>query len=255
MNTTTAPDPASEPDAEASADESTSGTGRPIRLVLSAIGVAMVLIGGSMLAYVAWEYYGTDIVARHRQADIRADLEARWRYPTVADVVGPDAAGASLGSAVALIRIPAFGSGYEVPMIEGVRDSDLADGIGHFPGAGPGQIGNFALAAHRVTHGEPFRHLPDLKRSDEIIVETADAIYRYVLDTNPSDLVVPFTDGWVLDAVPTPPEGESPPPGMLDFGGTAIADRAIITLTTCSELFHTDDRMVAFGHLVSTVPK
>ena len=29
----------------------------------------------------------------------------------------------------------------------------------------------------------------------------------------------------------------------------------LITLTTCSELFHTDDRMIAFGHLVSTVRK
>jgi sortase A len=252
MNTTTALEPDPEPDAAAGADE---GRARPVRFVLAVIGVAMILIGGSMLAYVAWEYFGTDIVAHRRQAEIRDDLEARWKYPTVADVLGPESSGAPLGSAVALIRIPAFGSHYEVPMIEGVRDSDLAQGIGHFPGTGPGQIGNFALAAHRVTHGEPFGQLPDLRPHDEVIVETADAIYRYVLDTDPNDLVVPFTDGWVLDPVPTPPEGESAPPGMPDFGGSAIADRAIITLTTCSELFHTDDRMVAFGHLVSTIPK
>ena len=29
----------------------------------------------------------------------------------------------------------------------------------------------------------------------------------------------------------------------------------LITLTTCSELFHTDDRMISFGHLVKTEPK
>jgi sortase A len=252
MNTTTAREPDPEPDAGPAADE---GRARPVRFVLAVIGVAMIMIGGSMLAYVAWEYFGTDIVAHRRQAEIRDDLEARWKYPTVADLLGPEASGASLGSAVALIRIPAFGSDYEVPMIEGVRDSDLAQGIGHFPGTGPGQIGNFALAAHRSTHGEPFGQLPDLRPGDEIIVETADAIYRYVLDTDPNDLVVPFTDGWVLDPVPTPPDGESAPPGMPDFGGVAIADRAIVTLTTCSELFHTDDRMVAFGHLASTVSK
>jgi sortase A len=252
MNTTTALDSDPEPEVDPPAGRATP---RPVRPVLWAIGIVMVLIGGSMLVYVGWEYYGTDIVARHRQAEIRADLKARWQYPTVADVVGPDAGGASLGSAVALIRIPAFGSHYEVPLIEGVRDSDLAEGIGHFPGTGPGQIGNFALAAHRVTHGEPFGELPDLRPGDEIIVETADAIYRYVLDTNANDLVVPFTDNWVLQPVPKPPEGESPPPGMPDFGSAAIANRAIITLTTCSELFHTDNRMVAFGHLVSTIPK
>jgi sortase A len=30
------------------------------------------------------------------------------------------------------------------------------------------------------------------------------------------------------------------------------AGQRLITLTTCSELFHTDNRMIAFGHLVST---
>jgi sortase A len=30
---------------------------------------------------------------------------------------------------------------------------------------------------------------------------------------------------------------------------------ALITLTTCAELFHTSDRLVAFGHLVRTEPK
>jgi sortase A len=28
----------------------------------------------------------------------------------------------------------------------------------------------------------------------------------------------------------------------------------LITLTTCSELFHTDNRMIAFGHLVGSRP-
>jgi sortase A len=29
----------------------------------------------------------------------------------------------------------------------------------------------------------------------------------------------------------------------------------LITLTTCAELFHTDERMIAFGHLVDTARK
>jgi sortase A len=29
----------------------------------------------------------------------------------------------------------------------------------------------------------------------------------------------------------------------------------LLTLTTCSELFHTDNRMIAFGHLVKDTPK
>jgi sortase A len=251
MNTTTAVEPGQEPQSPPHGDLPR----RPSpRLIAWVIGVALVVIGASMLAHVGWEYYGTDILARHRHADLRDELRASWRYPTVTDVVGPEAASVSLGSAVALIRIPAFGPDFEIPMIEGVRGGDLANGIGHFPGTGPGQIGNFALAGHRVTNGEPFRGLPDLRPGDEIIVETADAIYRYVLDTDPNDLIVPFTQSWVLDPVPMPPAGESPP-GMIDFRGEAIPSRPLITITTCSELFHTDTRMVAFGHLVSAVPK
>jgi len=29
----------------------------------------------------------------------------------------------------------------------------------------------------------------------------------------------------------------------------------LITLTTCAELFNTDERMIAFGHLVQSRPK
>ena len=96
--------------------------------------------------------------------------------------------------------------------------------------------------------------MPDLRPGDEVIVETADATYTYVLDTDPNDLNVPFTQNWVIDQVPVPPEGQSPPPGMPTFESTQPTE-AIITLTTCSELFHTDNRLVAFGHLVSTTPK
>lgn len=213
----------------------------------------MLAVGVAILGWVAWQYWGTDIVAKRAQAEIREEIHAKWDYPTLADLLGPQYNGASLGSADALVRIPAFGAEYEVPLIEGVRENDLKRGIGHFPGTAPGQIGNFALAGHRVTNGEPFHDLPDLRPGDQVIVETADAIYTYVLDTDPNDLVVPFTQTWVIDDVPVAPEGEAPP-GMPQLEGST-ATEAIITLTTCSELFHTDDRMVAFGHLVSTTPK
>jgi sortase A len=223
------------------------------QLIGFCVALALLLTGVSLLAYVGWQYWGTDYVAKKKQAEIRTELRDRWEHPTVGDVLGPEAAAPRQGSAEALVRIPRFGTSYEVPLIEGVRDSDLEKGIGHFPGTGPGQVGNFALAAHRITHGEPFRDMPDLRPGDEVIIETSDATYTYVLDTNPNDLVVPFTESWVIDQVPVPPEGEAPP-GMPTFDSSR-PKKALITLTTCSELFHTDNRLVAFGHLVSTTPK
>ncbi|MGI8887781.1 MAG: sortase domain-containing protein, partial [Nocardioidaceae bacterium] len=121
------------------------------------------------------------------------------------------------------------------------------------PGTGPGQIGNFALTGHQVSNGEAFGDLLDLRPGDEVIIQTPDAIYTYVLDTDPNDLQVPLTDNWVIDPVPVPPDGEGPP-GLpkLEIDHPMIA---LITLTTCSEIFHTDDRTVAFGHLVKTEPR
>jgi hypothetical protein len=68
------------------------------------------------------------------------------------------------GKASALIRIPAFGKKYVVPVLEGTSSSVLTKGFGHFTrSADPGEVGNYALAAHRVTHGEPLRRMPELR--------------------------------------------------------------------------------------------
>ncbi|MFP5282231.1 MAG: sortase domain-bontaining protein [Actinomycetes bacterium] len=58
--------------------------------------------------------------------------------------------------------------------------------MGHYPStAGPGQVGNFALAGHRITHGQPFARLLELDRGDKVVVETRDAVYTYVLERGP----------------------------------------------------------------------
>ncbi|MGN6253209.1 MAG: sortase domain-containing protein [Marmoricola sp.] len=192
------------------------------------IGVAMIVAGLALLAWLAWLFFGTTYLA-HR--DQRQAVQSFERGERLSDVE-------------AVVRIPRLGADYAVPVYEGVTDDVLARGLGHFPGtAGPGQRGNYALAGHRVTHGEPLRHLPDLRPGDRVLVETHTERYVYVLDTDPNDLVVPFTAGWVLERHPTNPgDGPQPP---------ADQDR-LITLATCSEIFHTDDRMIAFGHLVRT---
>ena len=153
------------------------------------------------------------------------------------------------GDASALLRIPRFGRSYMVPVIEGVAREDLTRGIGHFvDSADPGRVGNYALAGHRVTHGEPLRRMPELRPGDKVVVETVTAEHVYRIDTDPEDLVVPFTSTWVLDPLPKNPQAGGPQPAQKK-------GQRLITLTTCSEIFHTDDRMIAFGHLVRTTEK
>lgn len=229
-------------------DEASERRTRNARGVSFYIGLAMVLAGLGVLGYVGWQFYGTNIVARHTQERVVADLEQEWR--TSAPDTSSVEPKARLGRATALIRIPKFGEDYVIPVLEGIGDDELSSGYGHFPDtAGPGEVGNYALAAHRVTHGEPLRDMPKLRPGDEVIVETRDTIFTYQLDTDPNDLIVTFEGIWVIDPVPTnPSHGGVQPPSQRPR-------QQLITLTTCAELFHTDDRMIAFGHLVDTEPR
>ena len=204
------------------------------------IGVGLVVLG-----YVAWQLYGTTYVAqRDQEQTVQRTLQA-WAEPVTVSEARP----VPEGEATALVRIPAFGKGYVVPVFAGTSDEVLARGYGHFDhAAGPGEVGNYALAAHRITHGEPLRRMPELRPGDRVVVETRTATYTYELDTDPNDLVVDFTQGWVVDPLPTNPVRGGVQPDQRP-------GQRLITLTTCAELFHTDERMIAFGHLVETVPK
>ena len=212
------------------------------------VGLGLVAAGLVLLGYVAWQFYGTNIVSGRHQREAVAQLQREWREdPAPSTAAKPGADAVKLGQATALIRIPRFGDDYVMPVFEGVADDVLAKGFGHFEGAAQaGEKGNYALAAHRVTHGEPLRDMPSLRPGDEVIVETREEIYTYVLDTNPNDLVVTFNDVWVVA-----PEPENPTAG----GVGPVDDPRLITLTTCAELFHTDNRMIAFGHLVAKEPR
>jgi sortase A len=222
-------------------DEGKPRTGRRVSFW---IGIGLILAGLGLLGYVAWQFWGTNWISKRHQREITHALEQDWSSGQ-----GKKPKFVPHGQASALIRIPKFGKKYVVPVLEGVSQDVLAKGYGHFEDtADPGDVGNYAIAAHRVTHGEPLRHMPDLRPGDKVIVETVDSTYTYVLDTNPNDLVIPFTNVWVIDPVPDNPKEGGPEPKQEE-------GQRLITLTTCSEIFHTDNRMIAFGHLVSAEAK
>jgi sortase A len=227
-----------------SADEPAAEKPRTGRRITFWIGIGLILAGLGLLGYVAWQFWGTNWVSKREHRQITSELQKDWGSGN-----GKAPKFIPKGQASALIRIPRFGKKYVVPVLEGTTQEILAKGYGHFDDvADPGQIGNYALAAHRVTHGEPLKNMPDLRPGDKVIVETVDATYTYELDTNPNELVIPFTETWVLDPVPDNPDPGEPEPEQVE-------GQRLITLTTCSEIFHTDNRMIAFGHLVKSEKK
>lgn len=197
--------------------------------IVTFVGVVSILTGLGFLGYVGWQYFGTNIVSKQEHEKVTQQLVTNWDD-------GID------GNAIGLLRVDRFGKDYEVPIVPGFGDKALASGVGwHEKGEAPGEIGNFAIAAHRVTHGEPFRDFLKLRKGDKVEVETRTRIYTYELRDNGTDRVLDFSQGWVLDQVPG--------------GKGEVATKAVLTMLTCSELFHTRNRNIVFGDLIDTQKK
>ncbi|GGF55190.1 hypothetical protein GCM10011519_31340 [Marmoricola endophyticus] len=191
-------------------------------------GVLLIVVGLGLLGYVGWQMFGTNVVSRHEAGQIRERTERAWER-------GEE------GPSRALLHVPRFGASYSVPIVQGFTDDNLAKGVARYTdGAKAGGLGNYVLAGHRVTHGEPFSKFPDLRKGDLVEVETRTATYTYRLRNSGTDTIVDFTTAWPLWPVPSPSAKGAAPTQHL------------ITLLTCSELFHTDDRSVVVGDLVKT---
>ncbi|WP_050760978.1 sortase domain-containing protein [Aeromicrobium marinum] len=193
---------------------------------LTVLGLVLILTGLGFLGYVGWQYYGTNIVAERNQAEVKEQIVEDW---------GQQIDGAAIG----LLRVPRFGDDFEVPINESFSDEALTSGVGSYEkGADAGQLGNFVIAGHRVTRGEPFRDFLELEPGDIVEVETRTHLYIYEMRTNGRDITVDFTTSWPLFPVPDPDQRGAEPTEHL------------LTMLTCSELFHTRDRQVAIGVLV-----
>ncbi|WP_328321845.1 class E sortase [Streptomyces sp. NBC_00388] len=147
--------------------------------------------------------------------------------------------------AYAVIRIPRIG--ITAPIAQGISKQNVLNKgyVGHYvQTAGPGQAGNFALAGHRNTHGEPFRYINRLRHGDTVTVETDSAVYTYVVDKG-----IPQTsarDSGVIAAVPrstVEPQYGYRTPGYY------------LTLTTCTPEYTSRYRLAVWATLRSMRPR
>ncbi|QCX76835.1 Sortase family protein [Streptomyces sp. YIM 121038] len=170
--------------------------------------------------------------------------------PDAEDDPAPDAEGgpgpaSRPHAAYAILRVPRLG--LSAPVAEGIGKRAVLDKgyVGHYPRtARPGRAGNFALAGHRNTHGEPFRHLDRLRAGDRITVETRAAVYTYAV-VRTLARTTPYDSG-VLRAVPR--SDVRPGYGFREPG-------YYLTLTTCTPAYTSTYRLVVWGKLRSMAPR
>jgi sortase A len=217
--------------------------------VVGVIGELFITGGVLVLLFLGWELWLNDIIVGNDQTAQATELQAEWaKGGVIAPPAPPDrpdpgepvvAGEPEYAAQFATIIVPRFGGDYVKPVREGVGTSELADGLGHYPGtAMPGAVGNAAFAGHRTGWGAPFGPIVDLQVGDSIYVETPDGWYKYVYRS--MEYVMP-TGVDVLEAVPNVP-------------GLQPTDR-IITLTSCNPPLTAAERIIAYGVYETWYPR
>lgn len=136
----------------------------------------------------------------------------------------------------ATLQLPQLQNPSVWPVLDGVVQAELMQGVGWYPGTQlPGQVGNFAVAAHRRTWGDIFLYLDQVKIGDTVIVQDGNTTYTYRIIENPV-YVTPTATG-VLDPIPA-------------YSGLTQTGR-YITLTTCDPVYGSYRRLIVFGSLES----
>ncbi|UYQ62301.1 class E sortase [Streptomyces peucetius] len=147
--------------------------------------------------------------------------------------------------AYAVLRIPRLD--VVAPVAEGIGKRGVLDKgyVGHYPDtAQPGRAGNFAVAGHRNTHGEPFRHINRLRPGDTVEVETRQGVYVYAVDRTLAR-TLPGDTG-VIDPVP---RSSVRPAAGYDAAGHYL------TMTTCTPEFSSRYRLVVWALLAAVRPR
>ncbi|MFJ9039753.1 class E sortase [Streptomyces sp. NPDC102406] len=208
-------------------------------IVSRVIGEVFISIGVLMLLFVTYQLWWSNIRAHNLAGNARHHLEDDWANGKgKPDTFQP-------GQGFAILYIPKLD--VVVPIAEGISKTKVLDKgmVGHYdkdsiPTAMPdARTGNFALAGHRNTHGEPFRYVNRLQPGDPIVVETQDKYYVYKMSsllpqTAPSNTAV-------IDPVPV--------------GSGFTKPGRYITLTTCTPEFTSTYRMIVWGKMVEERPR
>ncbi|MFC0848135.1 class E sortase [Streptomyces noboritoensis] len=244
---------------------------RPLGRTLWTGAEAVVTLGLVLLLLVAHQLWWTNREARHEARQTVRSLEREWggqgsqveprsREPAPVGAVAPATPSAPVeppapaparntpavpDRAYAVLRLPSLG--VTAPIAEGISKRGVLDKgyVGHYAGtAQPGQAGNFALAGHRNTHGEPFRYVNRLRPGDKLVVETRDAVFTYLVDRT-----LPQTSAQDSAVIaPVPRSDVRTKYGYEERG-------YYITLTTCTPEFTSRYRLVVWGKLASMRPR
>ncbi|MGY0059997.1 class E sortase [Streptomyces sp. LZ34] len=214
-----------------------------VRLVVRTLSEVCLTVGTLIVLFVVYVLYWTGVRA-DRAMDGEIDrLQDRWATGPVAGAAAPARQSEPEpyrdGASFAIMYIPRFGADWVKPVLEGTATDTLKKGLGHYTRTAPlGARGNFAVAGHRRTYGDPFKDFPRLRPGDAVVLTDGTTWYTYRIDKRPYRTLP--TDVGVIDPVPR----------ASGFRGPG----RYLTLTTCEPEWGHSHRLIAWAHLDATRP-
>ena len=197
-----------------------------------------------MLLFVGWTLWGTGIATHREQNELFDEYASLPPFKAFAGAPSeptgpPNSFKPAPGEGVFSIKIPKIDLDWMV--VEGVTDSALAKGPGHYPNCRPGfepplctqlpevwpgEKGRAIISGHRTTHGQPFYDINELKKGDEILITSRWGDFTYTV-----------TDQQIVS------------PNQIGIANPGASKDAEIVLTTCNPRFSAAERLVIFAEL------
>ncbi|WP_406353683.1 class E sortase [Streptomyces sp. NBC_00658] len=227
-----------------------------MRVVVRTISELCITVGTVIVLFVVYVLFWTGVKAdsaMDRQID---QLQEQWSKGSVNPPAtpqsssspgpgeSPDAAPEPPASYTydkpfAVMYIPRLGFTWNKPVLEGTGTDVLKKGLGHYRGTAQlGQTGNFSVAGHRRTYGDPFKDFPELRKGDAVVLTDGTTWFTYRIDKGPYKTLP--ADIEVIDPVPRK-------------SGYTRSGR-YLTLTTCDPEWGHSHRLIVWAHLDSTQP-
>jgi sortase A len=206
---------------------------KPITII-TVIGEIFITAGLVLLLYVGWQVFINDpVVSQQQQTQsnkVPTGLSGENQFSQISTHL-------KQGKVFGKLFIPRFANDYQRLIGQGTFQKVTLNkiGPGHYLNSQwPGEAGNFAVAAHRTSHGAPFNKIDTLQQGDRVYVETNDGWftyeYRQTAIVDPSDISV-------ISPVPK---------GLVD----AKPGGKYMTMTSCHPKWSNKQRIVVWLELV-----
>jgi len=179
---------------------------------LKIIGIFLIVAGLAVVAYPAYTFYFTNKAQsdleegweQYRQARTQEDNGEKEVPPDTDDSTENASHQKDRNEILAKLRETSIEPAFrliipeielDIIVVEGTDYIYLKYGPGHMKdSANPGEKGTCVISGHRTTYGAPFYYLHKLKEGDEIIIETVEERFVYLVEriasVKPSNLSI-----------------------------------------------------------------